>query len=231
MVPISLRRWRKTLKSDEDSKPLLIDASGSILVVCEGGADARFLKKMIERENLTGFRSIHFRDGYTAFGRIVEGLVGATEFEATKRVVIVGDNDTQPNARFKNAADALTRNGLVAPATPGIIEGGTPSTAIFLLPSAGQVGVLETLLVGALFEKHPHAQECVDALIECSDDCGTWDVGKLAKARFASGIAITCKKDPSVAAQWVWSDKGDPIDPASTVFDEVANFLRAVAVL
>ena len=203
-----------------------------VYVLCEGPADVRLVKRLLLRENLNGF-SVNFAEGYQKITKHVQALTTSSDWRRVKRLLIIGDNDTRPAARWRNAHGALTAERLPAPDHPGDIVDGTlnkPSTGIFMMPSADAVGALETLLLEAILREHEGLAECLQQLDECSaTDCDGWDAVKRAKMQFQTAVAIKCKADPSAGAAHIWSKRDNPIPVASPVFDELAAFLRQAA--
>jgi hypothetical protein len=203
-----------------------------IYVVCEGPADARLVRRLLEREDLEGF-SVNYAKGYEKFAQHIQGLRTSSDWRKLRRLLIIGDNDTKPAARWQNAQDALTDEGLPAPDHHADIVHGShdgPSTGIFMMPSADKFGALETLLVQAILQKHEGLAECLQQLDECPvSDCGGWDAVKRAKMQFQTIVAITCRDDPSAGAAHIWSKRHNPVPVASPVFDELVAFLRRAA--
>lgn len=209
-----------------------ISFNGPVVVICEGPADGKLIKRLVEREelDLDGFY-IHPANGYQNFGNAVSGIAGSSDRTKLRRLVIVGDNDIDPVGRFNNACDALQGEGFPIPSEPCRITEGDPSTAIFLMPQTGVFGALETLLVSALLEGHPEVDECLRRLEECPTGCGAWNEVKKSKMRFQAAVAVTCVDDPSAGAAHIWSKAYNPVNAASAAFNELATFLVAVSVL
>ena len=218
--------------ADTEGNPFRFD--DPVYVVCEGPADVRLVRQLIRRENLDGF-SVNFSQGYERFARHVRGLTTSSDWHKLKRLLIIGDNDTQPAARWQNARRALMGEGLPAPDNPADIVDGEherPSTGIFMMPSAHAFGALETLLVEAILQAHEGLAECLQRLDACpATDCDGWDAVKRAKMQFQTAIAITCRDDPSAGAAHIWSKTHNPIPVTSPVFDELVEFLRRAAEL
>ena len=144
--------------------------------------------------------------------------------------MIIGDNDTDPAARWQKARDALTLEGLPAPDHHAEIANSTPSTGVFMVPRANTAGALETLLVEAIIREREDLAGCLQQLDECpATDCDEWDAVKRAKMQFQAAVAITCRDDPSAGAAHIWSKTHNPIPVDSPVFDELAEFLRRAA--
>jgi len=216
--------------ADKEADPFRIDSP--IYVLCEGPADVRLVRRLLEREDLEDF-SVNYAKGYERFARHVQGLRTSSDWRKLKRLVIIGDNDTDPTARWRNARSALTLEGLPAPDNPVTIVDGThdsPSTGIYMMPRANAIGALETLLVEAILQEHEGLTECLQQLDACpATDCGGWDAVKRAKMQFQTVVAITCRDDPSAGAAHIWSKTHNPVPAASPVFDELAEFLRRAA--
>lgn len=81
-----------------------------IYVLCEGPADVRLVTELLKRESLDGF-SVNFAQGFQRFATHVRGLRASSDWRKVKRLLIVGDNDTQPSSRWRNARDALAGSG------------------------------------------------------------------------------------------------------------------------
>ena len=192
----------------------------------------RLVKRLVQRENLDGF-SVNFAKGYQSFATHVRGLTASSNWRRVRRLLIIGDNDTKPTARWQNARDALANEGLPVPDRHADIADGTqhtPSTGIFMVPSADTDGALETLLVQAILQEHAGLDECLRQLDACpATDCDGWDAVKRAKMQFQTAVAIECRDDPSAGAAHVWSKTHNPVPVASSAFDELAAFLRRAA--
>ena len=213
-----------------DAEPFRFDEP--IYVLCEGGADVRLVHRLLKREGLEGF-SVNFAKGYQNFATHVRGLTASSNWRRVRRLLIIGDNDTAPAARWENAHDALADEGLPAPDRPAEISVGTqdkPSTGIYMVPSAGTHGALETLLVRAILQEHGGLAECLRQLDQCpATDCDGWDAVKRAKMQFQTAVAIKCRDEPNAGAAHIWSKKHNPVPETSPVFDELAAFLRRAA--
>ncbi len=216
--------------ADKDIDPFRYD--DPVYVLCEGPADVRLVRQILRRENLEGF-SVNYAQGYQKFARHIQGLRTSSDWGKLRRLLIIGDNDTNPTNRWLNAQEALTDEGLPTPDRhAGIVEGAhdTPSTGIFMMPRANTVGALETLLVEAALQEHQDLAECLRQLDDCpATECQQWDAVKRAKMQFQTVVAITCRDDPSAGAAHIWSKTHNPIPATSPVFDELAGFLRRAA--
>ena len=213
--------------ADTEGNPFRFD--DPVYVLCEGPADVRLVRRLLRREKLDGF-SVNYAQGYERFARHVQGLRTSSDWRKLKRLLIIGDNDTKPAARWKNVHDALTLEGLPAPERHADIAEGTPSTGVFMIPCAHTTGALETLLMEAILREREDLADCLRRLDECpATDCDEWDAVKRAKMQFQTAVAITCRDDPSAGAAHIWSKTHNPIPVTSPVFDELAEFLRRAA--
>ena len=215
---------------EKEADPFRFDEP--IYVLCEGGADVRLVTRLLKRENLKGF-SVNFARGYQNFATHVQGLTPTTNWRRVRRLLVIGDNDTNPTARWNNARDALADEGLPTPAHHADIVDGMhdkPSTGIFMVPSADTDGTLETLLLQAILQEHEGLAECLQQLDECpAIDCDGWDAVKRAKMQFQTAVAVKCRDEPNAGAAHIWSKKHNPVPATSPVFDELAAFLRRAA--
>lgn len=215
---------------DKEADPFRFDKP--IYVLCEGNADASLVKELLRRENLEGF-TVNFAKGYQNFATHVRGLTTSSDWWKIQCLLIIGDNDTNPNERWQNARNALVAEGLPAPTHHANIATGThdkPSTGIFMVPRENTDGALETLLMEAILHEHEGLTECLQKLEDCpATDCSDWDVVKRAKMQFQTTVAIKCQDDPSASAAYIWSKNHNPVQATSPVFDELAAFLRQAA--
>ena len=204
-----------------------------IYVLCEGPADVYLVKRLLQREGLVEGFFVNHAKGYQRFAEHVQGLTTISNWRKVKRLLLIGDNDTDPTSRWRNAQGALTKERLPAPDSPADIVDGAhdqPSTGIFMMPSANTVGTLETLLVQAILKEHKGLDECLQQLDECpATGCDQWDAVKRAKMQFQTAVAITCRDDPSAGAAHIWSKTHNPVPIGSPVFGELAAFLRRAA--
>lgn len=213
--------------ADTEGSPFRFD--DPVYVLCEGPADVRLVRRLLRREKLDGF-SVNYAQGYERFARHVQGLRTSSDWRKLKRLLIIGDNDTRPAARWKNVHDALTLEGLPAPARHADIAEGTPSTGIFHDSPCGHYGGSGDAPHGAILREREDLAECLARLDECpATDCDEWDAVKRAKMQFQTAVAITCRDDPSAGAAHIWSKTHNPIPVTSPVFDELAEFLRRAA--
>ncbi len=216
--------------ADSEVEPFRI--AEPIYVLCEGPADVRLVEQLLKRDGLSGF-SVNYAQGYQRFAQHVRGLTASSGWRRVKRLLIMGDNDTHPTARWTNALNALAHQDLPTPSANAELTPsapGRPSTGIFMLPRADTEGALETLLVEAILREHEGLEACLTQLDDCpATDCAGWDTVKRAKMRLQTAVAILCRDDPSAGAAHLWSKTHNPVPVESPVFDELAGFLRRAA--
>lgn len=199
-----------------------------VFVICEGGADEQMLERVAAREGIT---TMQFYDakGCGKFEEVVRVVKATTGYDQVRRLVLVGDNDADLTRRWRGAKNALVANGFAGPSAPGELTTGSPSTAIYMLPSAVRVGALETLLLDALLEARLDIWRCLDDLFDCVPSAATWTVSRQDKARLMTALAMTIK-DPCAGPQYHWrSENRSPILASAKAFDRVAEFLKRAA--
>jgi hypothetical protein len=151
--------------------------SREILLVCEGATDAHFFKHLLARRKVAGF-DIDWTLTEDAGGRVTEGKDAfeaylralRTEFEKVERftqaVILVADNDDQPQAQFRNVQKQIAKAGSFgvpdAPLELRQSAVGLPPLAILMLPWNDEPGSLETLLLQAVFSEDHKGRQCVE---------------------------------------------------------------------
>ena len=210
-------------------------------VLCEGFEDSAITRGLIA----TASRHIPPYDvspnhdlgtvpGNSGFEEAILGSAATRGFADVEDVVIVADNDDNPNAAFKNICDQITRakqDGLsrnwAIPKQPGVKEAGDPSVTVWMWPSAGNRGCLETVLWQLIQAKYPVEAACVSAAIKCSG-ANSWPISKLDKARVRCFISLVCKRNPALALGLVWRDQPQLFPLTSAVFTSFARFLASI---
>jgi hypothetical protein len=133
-----------------------------LLILCEGPHDRAFLRALLRQYRITGFQTTdptdlgEQRGGHTYWPQSLNRIVAAPKAETLRGIVIMGDNDTSPAARFASIAKAVagtdavpaTQAKLPVPQVPGQIAPGPPSVMALMIPATGQTGNLETLCLG-----------------------------------------------------------------------------------
>jgi hypothetical protein len=158
-------------------------------------------------------------------------------FIAIEEVVILADNDMDPNKSFLSICNQIesakfTRNlsrDWAIPDKPSIKMTGDPSVSIWMFPSEARQGCLETLLWEAIRNQRGHAAnvECVEAACRCSGS-DQWPVSKLDKAKVRLFLSLVCRENPAVSFNNLWRDFPNLIPMNQAAFTPLANFLRAI---
>jgi hypothetical protein len=141
-------------------------------------------------------------------------------------IAIVRDTDLNADDAFQKACTGYAKP-FIAPKAPFVIERGKKRTAVFLIPGKDKTGALEHLLFEAVLVTHAPLVECIKRFEECSIQVAEWSDNKKAKLRIQCAIAGFCKGDPTSSLAYIWHRADNPIDIASPVFKELADFLTA----
>lgn len=218
----------------------------SRFVLGEGADDAECVRSLIDKRNLPLFDVSPNRDLVDAKGSSVAGNTGfvtaisqcepITGFTNVRDVVVLSDNDENPDAAFASVCqqiEAARKGGFLKRVwgkaqKPGEKAAGDPSVSIWMWPSPGVRGCLETLLWQVMQATHPKEADCVKSACQCSES-DLWPISKLHKAYVRAFIALACKKNPGTPLGLLWRDCPEFIDLMDAAFDPVSDFLLAVS--
>ena len=211
-------------------------------VISEGQADDEFLKELIAvrgLHNLEVLRPGHEESyGKGGFQVRLQGLK-LRGIEKNKAILIVADNDDDPEAAFKDIQKQIRDAGEYGiPERPYQLSGRSeyPPVGVAMLPASGEQGSLDTLCWSAANLKYARQLKCVGAIADClGADEQTWGKVKLAKFKVQCLLSSICKGDPYTplkCAWWVEPAKGRagdifPLD--NPAFAQIAEFLHQVA--
>jgi hypothetical protein len=207
------------------------------IILGEGQPDETFFDKLIKARNLGAF---DFRPpargasyGNTGFQKRLEGLSTETGIEQCKAVIIVADNDSDPDESFQAVVRQLQAVGnWGVPSRPreSVKAGNLPPLSVLMLPWDGVRGSLDTLCFTAAATKRPPIATCVEAFVKCVKADG-WNIEKLSKLRLRCLLSAACKDNPNTGLLYAWSkDKGRPgdlIPLEDKCFNEIADFLAS----
>jgi hypothetical protein len=185
------------------------------VVISEGEEDAAFTRAMLQSHsnNLPAFDvspviDISRTGGSSGFEAAVMRADGIAGFTGVNDVVIIGDNDDDPAMAFesivrqlqKAQADGNLTRDWAMPTVPYAKAAGDPSVSIWLWPSPGKPGCLETLLWRAVQadNRYRAITACVEQAIQCAR-IGEWPLSKLDKARVRCFIALALRQSPEVS--------------------------------
>ncbi len=214
------------------------DFSKPWFLLCEGQADKRFLDSLLQQRGLEGeFRIEHPQreedgaGGRGKFGAKLNGLLANESFlQSVKGILVVSDNDDDPNASFADVQQQLRQvEGIEVPHAPRVVvrNRGLPAVSVLMIPFDGSPGNLESVCLPSAYEKWANhsLQQKVDAFV--SDlPVASWSGNKQAKARMHTIIAATCEPKPDASFSLYWTVKEDfriPVSHAS--FDGIAEFI------
>ncbi len=214
----------------------------SRFILGEGAEDAQFARALIKGRNLLSAFDVSPNvdlasvGGNSGFETAITACEPITGFTAVTEVVLLADNDDDPNASFTAVCDQITdarstgnvsRNWGV-PSAPVIKAPGDPSVSIWMWPSPGQPGCLETLLWQVILTKYPKEAKCVDSACRCAGTSAWRSVSKLDKARVRCFVALVYKRNPAIALSLLWRDCPKLVPVTDRSFKPFSDFLRAI---
>jgi hypothetical protein len=207
------------------------------IILYEGAEDHAFLSQLLDAAGLQEEFVFHLNNrtkqpdcaGKDGFGRILKGLIGETH----TAIIIVADNDGDPDAQFKCVQNQIGAAGFTIPKSPRDIvqTPNLPMLSVLMIPWDKDRGCLETLCLSAINEEYKHQLEvCADALVKCAGK--DWDIAKQSKLRMRGFLSAVCKSDPNTGLRYAWSrtEKPFPLDKAAyaQIVDFFRNFLTAI---
>jgi hypothetical protein len=214
-----------------------------ILIVCEGISDVEFLTQLIKANNLQAdiaVKTVGNRErGISCIGKQLNAVQTAPDMKDNKLVVVVADNDSDPDANFQMVKDQILQTGtfgvpekprsLARPAVLHPSDGRTTADIIVvMLPWDDKKGNLETLLFAAGAKNNIALSKCVDAFASCAGR-DEWSVGKLSKLKARTLFSATAVDNSSVPVHFAWCpDAGDPFPINSSSFKQIAKCLKDI---
>ncbi len=185
------------------------------LILYEGVEDRAFLEILLAHSGLTD--SFAFSDncrGKDAFGGILTGLVAARGIRDRKAVIIVGDNDGNPQESFQNIRSQIESAGFNVPPNPRELTNtdNLPPISVLMLPWDDDAGCLETLLLSAVNPAYEAQLECANHHVDCNQ-ANDWDIPKKAKLLMRAFLSGVCQVDPNTGLRFAWKEgRGTPTD-------------------
>jgi hypothetical protein len=222
--------------------PKRLEFANLRLILAEGNEDAAFIRALLRgRKNMPAFDispNIDLAEvgGSSGFGEAIVACEAITGFGNVTDVVILADNDDTPASSFANVCRQLEkarRNGDLSRnwgsvKRPVEKAAGNPSVSVWMWPSPGQPGCLETLLWQMIETKYPKEAACVQDACKCSG-ADTWPISKLDKARVRCFIALACRRNPGIALSLLWQQQFKNVVPViARAFTPISDFLRAI---
>jgi hypothetical protein len=227
--------WSKKLKCDEKEpkREKAFEPESPYVIICEGFQDRGLICALLGHLNIANC-DVTFpkkrRDGANGKDAIFQVLTAVAgqkiAGENLSGLAVIRDADENPAESFKEVVDKFP-SPYTAPKTPFTVAKGKYRTGIFLIPGQGKTGTLDHLLIDAVSAKNAPVIECVNQLELCADWRIEWSANKIAKMKMHCAVASFCKDDPGCSLGFIWSKKEDnPMDIASPVFKELADFLK-----
>jgi hypothetical protein len=207
-----------------------ITITHDLVIICEGTADKNFLEKLISERNLPHF-DVMCAEGIGKVSKVLMGLRASPAFSNIKAIIIVADSGDSPKSTIKlirkHIKDAKNYS---LPAEPLKLSEGTPKIGILLIPGPDQAGGLESLCFEALVGRKTWLPAEIDNFLGLPNiNALNWPAEKLAKAKFATAVAATFKRDPSRAVSWAFRKtprQAPLLSVKSRAFNVVERWLR-----
>ena len=211
------------------------------VILCEGRSDKEFFHKLLRNRNVgVGKFEIYFPSqrandagGKDKFGQWLSlNYMVRPEFKRNvKAILIVADNDDDPDASFAGIQTGLRKVSFPVPEHKGIVakKDNYPDVVVLGIPD-GQAGCLETLCLRAAYNKWNIEQPLHHYV--AAVPAATWSVSKQSKMRMHSIIAGTCKSQPEVSFTYIWQQPQEyhlPLD--DDCFTPLAQFLNRFGAL
>ena len=219
---------------------------GPNIVVCEGYADAQFIKHLLNIRHLERFDigcptqdqeevGADGRSGMADYLKAVGVNISRAQ-HGLRSIAVVLDSDADPARAFADARHWLASTGFPTPDEAfqwSATEGGVPRTAIALIPGftgegSLRPGTLEHLLWDVLRDSSPDISRCVEDFAGCLGPTTEWSSNEQLKMRVHAAIAGKCQKDPASSLSRVWSNDPELFPLSHTTFDFLANMFRQV---
>jgi hypothetical protein len=205
------------------------------LIICEGKGDQSFFRELIKRRVLLDFDVFcppapgTKNGGVGGFAKLLEGLSVQRGFDSLTGILVVADNDDDPEESFKKVFRIIKNaSGFQAPSRPlqVVRADGVPPLAVLMLPWVNEPGALESLCLVATSYKFPQVRKCLERYVRCTG-AKNWKPGKLLKMKMRCMLSATCETDPNTSLVWAWAeDRGDPIPLDNRCFEQLVGFLK-----
>lgn len=200
------------------------------IILFEGVEDKSFLNELLVVIGVREKFDFQKGDGggKDGFEQLLKGLVTVNH----KAIIIVADNDGDPDVAFKNIQKQIAAAGFTVPNKPretAVTEGLSPAS-VLMIPWDNDPGCLETLCLSAANQKYKTQLDCADGLVHCAG-ADEWDIAKKSKLRMRGFLSAVCKSDPNTGLRYAWgtenSRPGD-IFPLKDVaaYNLIADYFR-----
>ena len=208
------------------------------LIVCEGAADEAFLRALIQQRGLPALSIRHpgdldtgGRGGIDKLGWLLAGIRAWNGFTAVTDLLIVADNDTDPDGNFARVGQQLANAGYPVPAAPlaAAEAPNQPRVCVLMLPWTNEQGTLDALCLGPARAAAPGIASCVDAFAACVQASGQDHAQRQAAMALRVLLAGAHAKNPGIGLGRVWQDNPALIPLDHAAFDRVARVLADFA--
>jgi len=201
------------------------------IILYEGVEDKGFLDALLEVLGIKNKFALHPDcGGKDKFKQLLDALV----IPKHAAIIIVADNDGNPNEAFKNIQKQIGDSGFSIPTKPReiAITAGLSPVSVLMLPWDGEDGCLETLCLSAANPKYAAQLACADALVKCAGD--GWPVSHKSKLRMRGFLSSICRSNPNTSLQYAWkTDNGRPGDifPLKdvAVYQKISEYFKSFA--
>lgn len=214
----------------------------SRIILTEGYSDVAFLQALLVDRNSPEFdvfsvEEVGGKPGNLGFEDAVLISEVNSGFHKVKDFVIIADNDDNPDKSFtsiiaqiekarKKPGNSLKSNWGKA-TEPNKKADGSPSVSIWMWPSAGEPGCLETLFWKVIKSKHPLEAVCAENAIACSK-ADKWSNNKRDKALVHCFNSIRNKNNPASSLKGLFYGKKALIPLGRSEFTPIARFLAKI---
>jgi len=139
--------------------------------------------------------------GKDGFELVLKGLV-TVEREA---IIIVADNDGDPETAFRNIQRQINAAGFTVPSKPRemVASAGLSPLAVLMIPWDEDAGCLETLCFSAVNARYNRELACAQDLVRCAG-ADRWDIAKKSKLKMRGFLSAVCKSDPNTGLRYAW---------------------------
>jgi hypothetical protein len=200
------------------------------VILCEGGGDKNFFQQLIGARGLPDFYVTHPRQeidpgGRGGFTSRLRSLRLQPGFEQVTGIIVVSDNDADPNGSFGVVRSLIHDAEFKTPNHPARFIAGRPAVAVLMVPAENENGQLETLCLQAIRDAWPIQFGCADTYAACAG-IADWTVSKQEKAKVRALISHICRQDPNTSLSYLWHGNREEVIPLSHhCFNRLADFL------
>jgi hypothetical protein len=171
--------------------------------------------------------------GKDGFEDAIVAATGKRGFRAITDVILLADNDENPDASFNHILNQIQRanargiqKSWAVPNAPGERASGDPSVSIWMWPEPGTPGCMETLLWRVITKKHAAKAKCIEQATSCME-ANNWPIQKQDKAKVRAFLALHNRRSPLVRFDVLWRDYSDILPIDRVEFNAFAAFLRS----